>query len=212
MNVELFGWSIGSLLILSAFLLRGPLRRADLAMITVIVTVFIAYFFNYFSGGPDFGARYWDLMSVPLVALTARGIVTLGTRRDGATEVHRAAGSPGPGPGPSSPRAENLCVGMAVTFLPWRSLDKYHHYLNMRPDVRTMAFGRSLVTHPRRGISGFRIRGHLQPARLAGRCTDLRTGRIAGDPARSTPRPGDRPVWASSGRANADKGCISSLG
>jgi hypothetical protein len=36
-----------------------------------------------------------------------------------------------------------------MNYLPWRAVDKYHHYLGMRPDIRDLAkeygFGRSLV-------------------------------------------------------------------
>jgi hypothetical protein len=40
-------------------------------------------------------------------------------------------------------------VSALATFFPWRAVDKYLHYRNMRPDVRRLAeshdFGRSLV-------------------------------------------------------------------
>jgi hypothetical protein len=36
-----------------------------------------------------------------------------------------------------------------VNFFPWRAIDKYHHYLGMRPDIRNLSekndFGKSLV-------------------------------------------------------------------
>jgi hypothetical protein len=36
-----------------------------------------------------------------------------------------------------------------VNYFPWRAIDKYHHYLGMRPDIRNLAkehqFGKSLV-------------------------------------------------------------------
>jgi hypothetical protein len=42
-----------------------------------------------------------------------------------------------------------LCASSLVTFFPWRAVDKYHHYLGMRPDVRELdglrGFGESLV-------------------------------------------------------------------
>jgi hypothetical protein len=42
-----------------------------------------------------------------------------------------------------------LCLASLTTFVPWRAIDKYHHYRGMRPDVRRLAatydFGRSLV-------------------------------------------------------------------
>jgi hypothetical protein len=36
-----------------------------------------------------------------------------------------------------------------IVYVPWRAIDKYHHFRGMRPDIRTLsavhAFGRSLV-------------------------------------------------------------------
>jgi hypothetical protein len=144
LSVELFGWSVGSLLLIYFLVARERWSRSDRAMLAAIVAVFGAYFFNYFSGGPDFGARYWFLMVLPAVALTARGALSLGSRlEDGAPA--------GAGFGTSRVLAALgvLSAGALVAFMPWRSLDKYRHYLDMRPDVRVMAeargFGKSLV-------------------------------------------------------------------
>nr|MBA3727442.1 hypothetical protein [Armatimonadota bacterium] len=96
----------------------------------------------WFSGGPDFGARYWFLMIVPLAALTARGIEVAGSADT------RGAGFP-VGTARSLGVAAILSAMSLVTFVPWRATDKYHHYRGMRPDVRNLAtqlsFGRSLV-------------------------------------------------------------------
>jgi hypothetical protein len=36
-----------------------------------------------------------------------------------------------------------------INYFPWRAIDKYHHYLRMRPDIRSLAdnyhFGKSVV-------------------------------------------------------------------
>ena len=138
-QVELFGWTAGSLLLGYAFVLAGGLVRADRLMLGVVALTFTAYFFNYFSGGPDFGARYWFLMIVPGVALTARGALTLGERMEDTAR--------------SPPRmlaaVTWLVVAATVTFIPWRSVNKYYRYGGMRPDVRTLAtehrFGKALV-------------------------------------------------------------------
>ncbi len=139
-NIELFGWSIGSLLFVILFVLSGPFQKSDYLMFAVIAAVFIAFFFYYFSGGPDFGARYWFLMIVPLVVLTVRGIQTLEDKLNSDQS------------GNSTPvLAIVLLVGIfaLVNYFPWRAIDKYYHYLNMRPDIRELAkeydFGRSLV-------------------------------------------------------------------
>src|SRR5690606_8209702 len=73
-NTELHGWATGSLGILALFLLAGPKRREDWWMVAVIVAVAGIHSFYYFSGGPDFGARYWYLILLPCLVLTARGL------------------------------------------------------------------------------------------------------------------------------------------
>ena len=130
MNIELFGWGTGSFLFAIIFLLSGSYRKSDYLMFAVILAVYVAFFFYYFSGGPDFGARYSFLMIVPLVALSVRGIEYLETRL-------------------ASSQQENSGRVLAIVFLlglmalinyfPWRAIDKYYLYLNMRPDIRELA-------------------------------------------------------------------------
>jgi hypothetical protein len=186
-NVEMLGWSIGSLLIAGVMVFSGALRRSDYLMLGVIAAVFIPHFFYYFSGGPDFAARYWFLMIVPGVALTARGIQFLEGKFSASPDAHPSTssgrtdfpadgehiGGVYPEPGrraqgrpvelrsryisePSSNASSwvtaavvALSVLALVNYFPWRSLDKYHDFRGMRPDVRVLAqeynFGRSLV-------------------------------------------------------------------
>jgi hypothetical protein len=133
LNTDLFGWGTGSICLLAALLFSGALRRPDYLMLAAIAIVLFAYAPYWGNGGPDFGARYWYLILVPCVALSARGLEWLesfsGVRATAAVAV--------------------LCGLALFNYLPWRSLDKYHHYLRMRPDVRTLSqersFGRSLV-------------------------------------------------------------------
>lgn len=138
-NVELFGWASGSLLFVYFLVFAKGLRGSDWLMAALALAVFVAYFFNYFSGGPDFGARYWFLMILPGVALTARGIGAV----DEATGDRGVAGSRG------TVAALVLSAIALVVFVPWRAVDKYYHYLDMRPDIVKLAgdagFGRSLV-------------------------------------------------------------------
>jgi len=139
-NVELFGWGAGSLLFILVFLVGGKPRRADWAMVGVIGAVVFVHSFYWFSGGPDFGARYWYLIIVPCVLLTARGIQMLDERLEvGRPERAYAA----------TLLAGVLCLVSVGTFIPWRAVDKYPHYRGMRPDIRVLAerhdFGRSLV-------------------------------------------------------------------
>jgi len=143
LNIELFGWGAGSLLFIALLIFAGAVRGNDYLMLAVIVAIFAVHFFYWYSGGPDFGARYWYLMLLPCVVLTVRGIQYLENKlgRD------PAGGSVG------QPRvaifALSLCALALVNYFPWRAIDKYHHYLRMRPDVRYLAedlhFGKSLV-------------------------------------------------------------------
>jgi hypothetical protein len=133
-NVELFGWCAASLLpVILGVLARRPDRAAWL-WIGAIVVVTGAHAFYWFSGGPDFGARYWFLIIVPAVALAARGIATL----------DRAAGGVR-----ATAAALALSVAALAAFVPWRAADKYYGYRGMRPDVRALArregFGHALV-------------------------------------------------------------------
>jgi hypothetical protein len=142
-NIELFGWSTGSLLLIALLLLSGSYKKSDYLMMAVIAAIFWVFFFYYFSGGPDFGARYWYLMYVPLVALTVRGIQYLEEKFKAASTVSFLAGT-------RVMVAVLILSGLVlVNYFPWRAIDKYYHYLDMRPDIPALAkeygFGKSLV-------------------------------------------------------------------
>jgi hypothetical protein len=142
-NTELLGWSTGSLIILTLFLFSGEMKRRDYIMLAPILTIPAIYSLYWFSGGPDFGARYWYLMVIPLLVLTVKGIhfieQKLGTRHVGfrihGTRVVVATLA--------------LSLFALINHFPWRAIDKYHHYRGMRPEIRDIAkkhgFGKSLV-------------------------------------------------------------------
>ncbi len=139
LNTELFGWGIGSLVLATCFLFSGSLQKKDAWMLGVIITVIGGYSLFWYHGGPDFGARYWFLCIIPLIALTVRGIQFVSVKLNAESEMN--------------PRVI-LTVGILCTislfaYFPWRALDKYYNYLEMRPDIRQLArqnnFGKSLV-------------------------------------------------------------------
>lgn len=136
-DFELFGWSTGSLLPLVLLLLWGEVRARERAMLGVLVAVIVAYGAYWFSGGPDFGARYWFLVIVPAVVLTVGGLRALARRLEAAA------------PAAILPAVLVLVLSSMLNVVPWRAIDKYHHYRGMRPDIRRLAeergFGRSLV-------------------------------------------------------------------
>ncbi len=137
-NIELLGWSCGSLIAIWLLFSAGRLRRADWWMLAFIGAVLFAHAFYWFSGGPDFGARYWFLVLVPCLALAARGI-----------ESADAALDPAGGSGTAVGAAALLALLAMLVFIPWRGIDKYYHYRGMRPDIRALAkatpFGADLV-------------------------------------------------------------------
>jgi hypothetical protein len=141
-NAELFGWSTGSLLFVALILFSRVVRRSDYLMLAVIAAVVGTYSLYWFSGGPDFGARYWYLAIVPCVALTVSGIRFLESAFQD-TAINSTNGT----------RVFTAVVLMSilsmVNYFPWRAIDKYFHYLRMRPDIAYMAkehhFGESLV-------------------------------------------------------------------
>lgn len=143
-NVELFGWACGSLL----FVILQPFSRrahGDGLMWGIVLATLGVLSLYWFSGGPDFGARYWYQMIVPLAALTVRGAMDFPPKK-----ADSAASDAAP---PASGRVWAFVLLASalgtLNLIPWRAADKYYHYRGTRPDIRTLAqeynFGRSLV-------------------------------------------------------------------
>jgi hypothetical protein len=139
LNTELFGWSTGSLGLIAVLIFFGKIRKSDALMLAGIAGVLLAYAPYWGNGGPDFGARYWFLIFVPCLALSARGLEVL----------ENGLSSTGRGDMRATCAVAALSTMALLVYFPWRSLDKYHDYLRMRPDVRELAaqnhFGKSLV-------------------------------------------------------------------
>jgi hypothetical protein len=143
LNTELLGWSMGSLLVLLLFLFSRRLITSDYLMVAAIVVNIAVYSLFWYSGGPDFGARYWYLIIVPCLVLTVRGIHliqdSLRTDKAGSSVAHVRV----------LVTVLLMCFLTLANYFPWRVLDKYHHYLEMRPDILQLAqqhkFGSSLV-------------------------------------------------------------------
>lgn len=194
-QVELFGWAAGSLLLVYLFLLYGRFRQSDRLMLAVIGLTWLAYFFNYFSGGPDFGARYWYLMLVPLVALSARGLGALGDRLSAA------------GVADGSRRALAMAtvatVSALIGFVPWRAMDKYWHFRGGRPDAAVLArkhgMTNALVLVCGREVPDYASAAWANPLDLRG--PDPIFIRQAGDSSLAAARAAfpDRPLWIMAG-------------
>ena len=152
-NVELMGWATGSVVLLAMFVFTARLKTRDWQMLLGIAVVTTAHHFYWFSGGPDFGARYWYLIIVPCLALTARGLEHLEALADGGR-----VGAVGGGRGSAVlAGAAALSLGAMLLFVPWRAADRYYGYRGARPGVASLAlandFGKSIVlVRTRRGL------------------------------------------------------------
>jgi len=143
LNFETFGWACGSMLFVILLLVWRPQRR-DFLMWGVCLAIWCGMSFYWFSGGPDFGARYWYQMIVPLAVLTLRGAQEFAARWQQSEA--------GPAPLPSHRIWAFIALASLLGFVnlaPWRSLDKYRNYRGVSGDIRKLAweyhFGRSIV-------------------------------------------------------------------
>jgi hypothetical protein len=207
-NTEMLGWAAGSFLGILALFVLGRFTLPDMFMVAAVGTIVGLHAFYWYSGGPDFGARYWFLAIVPLLALTARGIQEL--ERAFAARHDRHAGRTLLG-------VLVLAVTATLLFIPWRAADKYWHFRGMRPDVRDLAvehgFGRSLVL-----VRGNRFPDYASaaaynsldvqttsgPVYVWDRDTDARKAALRAFP--------DRPVWIVTGPSLTGRGYEVSAG
>jgi 4-amino-4-deoxy-L-arabinose transferase-like glycosyltransferase len=151
LNFELFGWPCGSLAFV--FLLCAWRRiRDDLLMWGFLAALWAGLSLYWFSGGPDFGPRYWYQMILPCAVLTIRGAQEFASRWSAAMASREETGAtswPSENTGASRVWAFVALASLVGTLnlVTWRSVDKYYHYRGMRADVRALAaqFGRSLV-------------------------------------------------------------------
>jgi hypothetical protein len=141
-NQELFAWSIGSLLAIALFIAARRFDVRDAWFLGAAAWVVFLHAFYWFSGGPDFGARYWYLTLPCLIALAARAVLWLDQEAGGGRVAAVALA---------------LSLTTLLNYLPWRTVDKYHDYRGMRPDVR--ALREELGTEPALVL----VRGKMRP-------------------------------------------------
>ncbi len=129
-NAELFGWCTGSLALVWLWLLVSRWSKTDRAMACVVVAIVGSSLLYWFNGGPDFGARYWHLILVPLLWASVRGLNELERRLDDPTRAHAALAL--------------LAVISLSTWMPWRALDKYWGYRGVRGTARDVVVAAGL--------------------------------------------------------------------
>ena len=131
-NVDLFGWAFGSLIFVWFAIGIGRWRRRDALMLGLLTSFVLGYSAYWFSGGPDFGPRYWYPLMVALATLTARGAQML------SADVHRHRIL-----SYASARIWVLILAAslsaAVVTLPWRAVTKYYRYRGINGDIRSLA-------------------------------------------------------------------------
>lgn len=124
-NVELLGWACGSILPIALAVFARRIDRRDLWMLAPILGISGAHVFYWFSGGPDFGARYWYLVIAPCIVLAMRGVLQLA----------RSVDDRWPGARPKVVAAALFAsVSATALFVPWRAVDKYHDYRGANAD------------------------------------------------------------------------------
>jgi hypothetical protein len=136
LNFELFGWCSGSLVSCAAHAILGKWNRLDRAAFAFTAAIVAANSVYWFSGGSDYGARYWYLVILPLAWLSLRGLATLGDVleerfADATLRVTATAGI-------------LVAISLAV-FTPWRAVAKYKDYRGYHGDFRRLAESPSLA-------------------------------------------------------------------
>ncbi len=131
LNVELLGFGVGSLALVGIHLLWGRKTRVDLAMALLALSIITVYGFYWFSGGFYVGPRYWFMVFLPLVFLSARGALTLVERLrsvPGLVAPELRVGLP----------LVVLCAFAMVSFTSWRGVAKYHDFRGFHDDYRQL--------------------------------------------------------------------------
>jgi hypothetical protein len=143
LNTELFGWGVGSLILVTLFVISGSVSKKDLWALSTIAVVAGVYGLFWYHGGPDFGARYWFLSIIPLIALTVNGIRWISTTINKTGEAGSVFDTR------VMLAVAVLCITSLTSYIPWRVSDKYFAYLEMQPGIRELSqeykFGKSLV-------------------------------------------------------------------
>jgi 4-amino-4-deoxy-L-arabinose transferase-like glycosyltransferase len=131
-NIDLFGWAMGSLLFVYLAFGLGRWRREDACLHVLVASYLIGYSAFYFSGGPDLGARYWYPILVPLAALSARGVQLATADLHARGALTHAGARVGAFIGAAT-------LSAAVVMVPWRAATKHYRYRGITGEARELA-------------------------------------------------------------------------
>jgi hypothetical protein len=166
-SFELFGWAFGSLAVASVALQPGGIRRSDSLMIGILLAVIGGHAWYWAPGGPDFGARYWYLVIVPLAVLTVRGTESVVRRlAESGGDWHRIGGR-------MAAFISLASLSAMVIVVPWRAMSKYDRYRGIGREFQEIADQRGIsdalvfVRSPRR--SDYQAAFTFNPPALGGK-------------------------------------------
>lgn len=130
-NFELFGWAFGSLTLACLALRPRGIRGHDGLVVGLVAFIVVGHSFYWGHGGPDFGARYWYLMLVPMAVLTVRGLETVihGLASRGSTDLLAAR---------AGIFVALACASAMLTVVPWRAAVKYDRYRGIARDFQNI--------------------------------------------------------------------------
>ncbi|HYC77464.1 MAG TPA: glycosyltransferase family 39 protein [Planctomycetota bacterium] len=143
LDVELHGWPIGSLAAIAcAVCLRRrtrPFLPIERYAILTAAVLWAGYSLYWFSGGTDFGPRYWYLMLPSALLLGAGGV----RRCVAAFAAPRAGASDAATSGDAARRVAAALVALVAfgvfVFVPWRGWRRYVEYRGFHSDYARLA-------------------------------------------------------------------------
>jgi len=119
LNFELLGWGFGSIAFVVVFALWGKWSKLSAGMAAIVVVTIVAHAFYWYAAGYYAGPRYWFLTLVPMVVLSAFGILVCAEKAEYLFPDRLAAQRIGAG-------VALLCLCSLAVFVNWLGFNKYH--------------------------------------------------------------------------------------
>lgn len=120
LHTDFLGWGVGSLALVWACFLWRPIDLTGRLMLIIVAVVVIAHAFYWFVASFYIGPRYWFMLFLPLVILSAKGFENVSARLK--TAGFETA------PGRLNAMLLILCLFSVAVFLSYRGLTRYHDH------------------------------------------------------------------------------------